>query len=515
MLEGLSIFQMVAIGATFNVTDFRQWQQNQEIEQSQQEQRLSETQHSNHVNHVNGSIHTNFVDHTNYVDHGNHTNHSNRSTHTNHFNHTNTFNHSNHNAYGQNFDQDASRHYNFPGSHNNTHDNTYSHIQHFQSGGHSNVIKIGHYNKHINQHGHVNGAAHWNKHTNHQNHSNSFPHDNRTNHSNQFGHDNRWPHSNHNNHQNLGRHTNTTAHNNTTPHNNVGFDHSNYIPYKPAIYPNIKVGKKISGVVVIGLYSYDKDINRSDAEIKNYVQSSRTVKYTLKIRKFGKLNWETLLDRSTQDTYHLNTQNLEEGQHEIEVFAINDTISVNNVTKEYVSDVQKITVEVVRNHEPVLTVLNGDEWINFYFNQQGAISPGGVFTSYIEGLYADAEEHQKEGLFVKLNLRDEDTDQYHWGRVYLEGIPGAETEIFWKYTDVSPENVTRTGVAFIPKEAFVGRGQYENIQVFIEVRDYLDADYLLEAGGNVAQTTVSAEDLTQMIILVDADWGVKIEGSKR
>ncbi|MDI6813918.1 MAG: hypothetical protein QMD10_10305, partial [Desulfitobacteriaceae bacterium] len=273
--------------------------------------------------------------------------------------------------------------------------------------------------------------------------------------------------------------------------------------------PTVGDGREVNGTVVIGLYSYDKDKDRSASEIRDYVEQSRLVKYTLRIRKVGNATWTTLLDRSTQDVYYLNTQQYEDGTYEIEAKA-------ENILPEggpYVSDLHRITIEINNNRPPEVTVLNGNEWINFYFGWKGAMSPTGEYILY-QDMYAEAEEGQQEGLFVKLRLQDEDVNQYHYGRVYLEGISGAEAEIQWKSSGISNGVIERVGVAFIPKEKFVNMVR-ENVQVVIDVQDFRDPGLTDPAGSHVVQVTVSKDDLTLLIINVLPNWNVVLVGSDR
>lgn len=303
---------------------------------------------------------------------------------------------------------------------------------------------------------------------------------------------------------------------------NEGFDHVNYIPSKPVFYNTVEDNKTINGIIIIGLYSYDK--NADGYGTQDAV--SKTVKYNLKIRKIKNLDgtddispWRTLLNNSIEDTYELNTVDplgtgntdprAAEGYYELQAYSINDTISQNGVTKEYVSPAQTVTVKIKQNVEPDITVENGDEFINFYFGLEGAASPEGIFNSYIDGLYADAKENQKEGIFVKISLHDKNSNQYHKGKVYLEAggvtVPGTEVDITWESVFTDSEGINRIGAAFIPKEYYLDDGALENVYVVVDVKDYLDQACTEEAGAHVIQTKVSKSDLRDLIINIDPE----------
>jgi hypothetical protein len=113
-----------------------------------------------------------------------------------------------------------------------------------------------------------------------------------------------------------------------------------------------------------------------------------------------------------------------------------------------------------------------------------------------------------------LELTDEDAGQYHRGKVFLEDIPDAQAEILWRGTEIINGVLHKIGVAFIPKERFVGE-QKENVTVFIDVQDYKDPGCTVPAGGHLLQMTVSKEDLTLLMINVRPDWTVILQGSER
>lgn len=409
------------------------------------------------------------LDKTEYIQHGNHSNHNDHDHHAGHNDHDDT-GHDDH-------DQEARKHYDMSARHqdnggHNDHENWTEHDNHFDDP-HSDFAN------------HNDGLAHWDKYN--QNHDNAHDND---------------PHDNHDDHDDTGSNS------------NFGFNHDNFIPYKPGI--SIDNDAQLRGIIDMFLFSYDK--NNDGYGTQDSI--SKTVKYYMKIRKIRNLDgsnsaseWHTLVNGTTSEQITFNTidplgqgntdPKKTEGIYEIECYSYNDTISKNGVTKNYVSPTKNVIFTIRQNNEPVITIENDNEFINFSFGQDGAVNSNNIFTSYIDGLYKDAASNQKEGIFIKFKLHDEDTTNYHKGTVYLKKDDVLLTnEYSITFTGSSTDKV---GVAFIPKEDYMNDGALTNVDVVVDVKDYMDASFTTEAGGHIVQNKVSSTGAS-MVINVDNNY---------
>lgn len=518
--------------------------------------------HSN--NHTNGNPHTNnparhWDTHVNTTTPHNNTGGGHSNNHTNRAGHTNTGHNNyvpgNHTNNGRPRNDPAHRDFCTPRCHYNDHTNN-SH----QNSGHSNVAPHtntggGHsdnglYNQTIN---HTDRAPHSNSghtqthpHSNHTQHSNSghsqaFPHLNHNQHLNNHGHSNTIPHNNtnasHNNngkhsqftphtdvkssHSNTG-HTNNVPHVNVDSHNNVGFNHQNYIPSKPRIF-NIEENKELTGMVKIGLFSYDKNSDGHGSQDKD----SQDVLYTLRIRRVKNLNgsanvsnWTTLLNQSAIDTFELNTLNplnngnldytQAEGYYEIKAVATNKSKAENGVTKTYVSDAQTVEVKIVHNNRPSVEVLNGGEFVGFTFGESGALNPSDEFKSYESKLYSRADESQIQGLFVNLKIKDKDKTQWQQGVVYLEQsgqkIVGTEAQIVWEngQTKIQSGGQEKEGYVFLDKDKLLQVGTRTDVNVVVKIEDYFDPGLKFKTAETVHIHKISESNPELMLVNIDA-----------
>lgn len=444
-----------------NYASYLGWREGVKVVQKNQSQTLSTTAYSNHADHSNHNDHSDSSSHTN------NTTHNNIAGYTNHSNNTQTYTNSNGNA-----------HYNYGTTHTD--------IAHLNSNGHTNNLTGStgsHYDKgHTNRGGHSNGTAHGDKsYTNHTNvnnnraHSNSNPHTNNTNHSNR------------------------TPHSNNTYTTNVGFDHSNYIPFKPDV--NIE-GEVVRDTYELAWYSYDKNIDGYGTQDT----VSKNVKYYSKLRKVKNLDgtssvsaWRTLASGTTSESYTLNTidplgvgntvKKAYEGIYEIELYSINDTISQNGVTKSYISPTRTAYFTIRQNYDPKITVTNADEFVNFNFGLDTKVSNSGNgnISTYIS----------PEGFSVEFLLTDSDENDYHKGQIYLSYGSDIITS---KYDiDFSGTNTGKTGNVFIPKADFLNDGALQNVLVNIEVKDYTNSTMTEEAGSHLIQQKVSESGETMSL----------------
>ncbi len=470
-----------------NYASYIGWRESVRAAQKSQSQTLSTTSHNNHSNHSN---HNNHYDNSSHTDNSSH---SNTSNHTNVTSHGNIAGHNNHTNHTQSsYAQSNGAHYNLGGSHTDIpHSQGYTHVN--NATGHNN----GHFNKaHINKNDHSNGYAHQDKTvTNHTNTGGTTPHSNTNPHNDKTVHSNANPHTNRTNHDNV------TPHSNNTNLTNVGFDHSNYIPFKPDV--NIE-GEIVRDTYELAWHSYDK--NQDGFGTQNTVSTS--VKYYSKLRKVKNLDgsssvsgWRQLANGTTAESMNLNTidplgvnntdKKAYEGIYEIEIYSINDTISQNGVTKSYVSPTRTAYFTIRQNYDPKITITNASEFVNFNFGQStkvGSNGNGNIVT------YSSPE-----GLTVKFLLTDSDPGDYHKGQAYLSYGSSMLTS---KYDiSFSGSNSAKTGTVFIPKAEYLNDGVLQNVLVNIDVKDYTNSAMTVEAGGHLIQQRVSESGATMALSL--------------
>ena len=450
-------FNEFIVAMNFTQDEFSEWKS---IEESEQKSK------------------TQTIDITNYTQHSNHSNSSSHSDRNSHNDHTNGYEHDDHRQW--------IGHANNTG-HTNTHSDEHQNWSEGVKPAHNN-----HYDTESDYNIHLNEPAHGDKHT--QTHG-----------------DDHYDRS----------HRNRTNHSDATPHTNKAFDHENYVPYRPNI--NIKGSDKVRSTIDLFIYSYDGNndgLGTQDGDAFGLADISKEVKYYMKIRKIKNLDgtssvssWKQLLNGSTTESISFNTidplgtgntdPKATEGIYEIEVYSKNDTISMNGKTKNYISSTRTVTFTIQQNNDPIITVENGDEFIDVAFGVDGAVDENNIFTKYIDGLYQDASESQKEGIFVKLSLHDEDETNAHKGTVYLSD---SGTRITSKqditFTGTGKDKI---GVAFIPKSEYMNDGGIENVEVVVDVKDYIDSSFLEEAGAHLIQkkTSTSGEN---MIVDIDNNY---------
>ncbi len=442
-----------------NYATYLGWRESVRATQKSKAQTLVTTTHNDHSNHSNHNDHNDSTNHTNYNSHNDVSGYSNYSEHTQHDK-----------GYS-----DSNVHYNYGGS--------YTNIPHSDGYTHENYA-TGHFNGHFNK-GHIDK----------DNHSNGYAHSDRsvTQHTNS---NNDKPHSNSNPHTNNDNHTNRTPHSNGTDTTNVGFNHSNYVPFKPDV--NIE-GEVVRDTYSLAWHSYDK--NQDGFGTQDTVSTS--VKYYSKIRKVKNLDgtasvsaWRTLASGTTTETFSLNTidplnlGNTEkkkyEGIYEIELYSINDTISRNGVTKTFTSPTKTAYFTIRQNYDPKITVTNPNEFVNFNFGNSTKVSNKG--NGNIETYTTP------EGLSVKFLLTDDDAGDYHKGQVYLSYGSSIVTS---KYDiSFSGTNSAKTGAVFIPKADYLKLGVLDNAIVNIDVKDYTNSAMTVEAGGHLIQQKVSESGAT-------------------
>ncbi len=531
----LNVFQSFSVTTSF---DTQAWQEfiNTRIEYERtQPQTLITNSHTNAGVHTNTDNHNNYSTHAEHNNHTNHTNHSNSRVHTNqtsHLNqipHTNTTTHSNINI----------EHFNSPAWHSNI---NIGHVQsHLNWPSHNNMNWWYHmnwvthsnmhtdYNLHTNNiHPHLNnGGGHYNE-TPHSNstgsHSNTTPHTNTT-----TGHSNS-PHVNNLIHSDSNPHIDTGGHSNASGHNNSGFDHENYVPSTPAFY-DLTTDKRIAGTTTIALYSYDKNADGSGSQ----TQISTDVRYDLLIRKIKNpdrtasvSSWKTLLNNSPQDanggkTFDLNTVDplgtgntdpaLTEGYYELKAVARN--LPQNGVA--FQSQEQVLSVQIKQNLSPDVSIANGNEFINFTFSKLGRTSPANIFQEYSADLYSDSYSQQQakyNGIFVVVNMKDPDIDNWQKGKAYLKAPDGttlAQADVMWSdsASDVgSPiaasNNASKKGYVFFSKDSLADGDKINNALIRIEISDYMDSNCTQPTGDVTVRETISDADTTLLHINIDS-----------
>lgn len=447
---------------------------------SEGDQRLDRTRE--HKNDVYTQRHTDDNPHTDYGGHYDRSPHRDTGGHTNQSDHSNTP-HSNSTGPHTNYID----HINTSGEHTNMTDQK-CHSRR------PNGVCEDWSNYHKNRDGHLNTRD---AHANRARHYNTPGHSNNR-HTNENNHKDGPDHNNHNDHTNRRPHTNT--HTDRIDHSNTGFDHDNYIPSRPHFrvlghdgeLESVHQGLMIRDVTTIAFYSYDKNIDGHGSQDS----VSRTVRYTLRMRKVkdddGRSdvgNWITLVNNSTNYIYDLNTKLYDEGYYELECTAKNNSISGKGVTKNYVSYTQKVQVRIKQNQDPIITVNNGGDFINFYFGHRGGYK-GEEFRYY------DVDD---EGILIEISMRDPDDKVKQWqkGTIHLERpgggeIPGTRNDIVWENgsTVISSQNTTKRGYVFIPKDNYLVDNM-EGVRVVIMVRDFLDEGCNIPAGATVIQDRVN------------------------
>ncbi|WP_026478392.1 S-layer homology domain-containing protein [Alkaliphilus transvaalensis] len=426
------------------------------------------------------------------------TNHNNTNPHAN--NHGNNSPHDNgywHSNGGGGHSNSGSPHSNGTGPHSNgTHDHHNYPAVHsnytgpLYPGGHHNGIRV-----HEDGGGHYNSAPHSNSGGNHNN--TSSPHNNNSPHDNGYYHNN-------------------SGHSNVT-HNNTGFDHQNYIPTIPELF-QLDHTDRVKDTITIGIFSYDRNVKPAGSTDA----ASRTIKYNLRIRKVKNLDgtptvsaWRNLLTNSTNNTFELNTKNplgagLNDGIYELEVWGLNDPRSQNGVAKQYVGEKKVIEIVINQNMAPELRVRNGNEFINFIFGPDGAIDVNDGFISYTDTLYTEASGEQQAGIFVSVEMKDNDTDNWQKGWTYLvdsnnQEIAGTRVSIMWDSGEVARSNGSFVnGYAFIAKDKFVNEVlKLEGAKVVVAVQDFMNEACTNPAGEVITLHTISASELTNLSFHID------------
>lgn len=496
------MFERFALAATFDSAAWDSFVATQKAIQRNTSQQLSRQRHYDHQNHYNDWDHRDtHTDRTSHSQSWKHTNkpaaHNQRHSQTPHSDrHTNYH------------DKDASRHYNQWGDdHVNRHDNTYGHI---------NAGRLGdHYNKHVDwPSSHNNGHAHWDKYT--QNHNNVPSHG-------QVTHDQSIPYEQYNQYQESYPYTQSgydqDIHDNSRPHSNTGFDHDNYIPSKPAVF-NVPA-RAVGGILQVGLYSYDKNQDGYGSS-GSYAEN---VYYDLSIRKVKNLDGTPnvkseiyIVSNAAEPqkgkglVVQIDTTKYEEGIYELKAVARNQQRGGYT----YNSPATTVTLIIAQNQPPEVTVENATEFINFIFGYDGVLTSSGTFREYSEKLYAGAPDHQQEGLFVAISMKDYDIATYtydNWqkAQVYLRRangteISGTRVDVIWTDTGStitqSRDGQVKQGRAFIPLAKLTAEDVKNGVLV-VEVTDYKDAACTQPAGTTVKQTTVSPGGGQTLTVHVD------------
>ncbi len=453
----------------------------------------------------------------------NHTNtnayHANVHTDNGHDNHGDS-GHDNHGDSGHNNHNDAGHDNHGDTGHNNHGDNN-GHNNHMDNGGSPSHTDNGsgdlHYDWYNTPHYDWTNDTHWDT-GGHENHSDSG----NDNH-NDAGHDNHGD-AGHNNHNDAGHnnHNDSQGHNNNIPHSDIGFRHTNYIPSVPQIF-DITANDKLSKTVTIGYVSFDKNtIGEGTQDV-----GSRTVKYTARIRRLKNkegenalTGWYTLVNNMPQETFDINTidpfnlgntdKYAYEGTYELQIHALNDTISEKGVTEAYMSSARSLTIQLIQNELPDITVRNGEEFIDFIFGPDGVIDKEGNLLSYSDALYIDASEEQQEGIFISVSMMDKDQENWQKGWIYLvdsfnNEISGTRTNIIWDDDIIAKSGGTSIiGYAFISKDRFInGELNLEDVKIMVEVSDYEDSLCSIPTGAVIKQYTISALDNTHLSFQVD------------
>lgn len=196
-----------------------------------------------------------------------------------------------------------------------------------------------------------------------------------------------------------------------------------------------------------------------------------------------------------------------------------DMPAVYEHTQKYAGTVYKdvpyyqysVKIEYIDNSSPVIEVTNGNEFINFIFSENGAYSiADNYYKSYAEGLYSEASESQKEGLFVVVNVTDPDAANWQKGSIKLRlpngsDIPNSNVPIIW--TDTGTE-ITRSngnakkGYAFVPKSVFVEpyNDYVDDAKVIVAVSDYDSASCSGDPLSTITQDKESSSPTASLLV---------------
>lgn len=294
-----------------------------------------------------------------------------------------------------------------------------------------------------------------------------------------------------------------------------GFDHVNYIPFKPGIY-GVSPSETCRGIITIGFYSHD----RNSMGYGTQTAQARDVKYSVFIKRKNEPDsaYTLLAGDFTANTYDFDTRTRPDGEYVIKVIAKNDPIALKGVTKQYISDEAVIDIILKQNSSPVITVKNGNEFIKFTFSKSGAETSNNLYTSYNQHLYQSNYAKnwgQEEGIFVKMEMIDADAGQWQKGTVQLFKPDGQiihTAEIHWSNidsvrgsTNVSSSNTYKTGYGYIPGSILPGDTELTNCRVRIIVTDYEDEACTIPLGSTTVLDKVSQSGADTRVLNVNID----------
>lgn len=301
-------------------------------------------------------------------------------------------------------------------------------------------------------------------------------------------------------------HTNAAT---EVPAYSQGFDHENYIPSAPALYE--VEGALIEGTLGVYLASYDKNADGFGSQD----EASKKIYYDIHIRQIQDLEgntvsdpWKLIKGGTTTEDFDLDLSDYPDGIYEIKTKAYNAPRVENGVTKTYESPDKIYTFTLVNNSSVAdLTIMNAREFQDYAYGLESYCTREGEIKKYIDSiLYANAGSAQQKGLFLEIDLKDEDLDTYHKVSAAIRKggtlITSEYPVVFIKDPDGTPKAGDKTGVVFIPLSDMLDNGCFNDAQIVLYVQEFEDEAMTDRIGGK--QSVIGINQANE-IIFIDLD----------
>ena len=287
----------------------------------------------------------------------------------------------------------------------------------------------------------------------------------------------------------------------------TGFDHENYIPSTPEFYD--LDGKVISDELEIRLASYDKNADGFGSQDF----ASIDIYYDVQIRQVQDVQgnakvteWVTLQHGSMTEDFDVSLSGYEDGMYEVRSIAYNQPRTENGVTKTYVSG-EKIATFMIINGEAGqdLTILNAPEFQDYIYGIDTYVNRSDEIKKYVDSIIYEKSENQK-GLFLEINLEDEDVNSYHKTKAALEVngtlITDKYNVVYETNNDGTPKSGDKIGVVFIPLADMLDNGAFEDVKIHLETEEYSDPGFTKKRGDTSTQYGINqARD----VVYIDVD----------
>ena len=300
----------------------------------------------------------------------------------------------------------------------------------------------------------------------------------------------------------------------TTLHHNVAGP-QNFIPIAPQLAGLNKGDTVRDDTFTFGIYSYDRNKGKN---IGNAVD--KEVYYKVEIRKTGTnpVNWKTVAD-GPSETYTLNAKDpfnmgwtsptQSEGDYELRITPYNKQQTLTapsgytpaSATFDFVGQSATFNFKIQLNRAPVFYADKGTPWIGGTLFADGAIKSNGEKVDY-PTLYPN--QTSKKGLYVQINVLDNDVNQYLKGKVNLK-VKGtnqiiATAPIYWSNNSqiIQSGGKTQTAYAYIPNTELLKLGDRE-CTLEISVGDYRDSGCTQLAQGTTWEQQIVGNGDTRLM----------------